>query len=100
MKNWFSKLLADTNERGRNIFVIALITFGVSILSTPLYLYLAIQSRSWQIYAMLGMTSAFMLASLYSAALARKNRTDPALAWLLGGFYAVVPLLAAVISGM
>ena len=100
MKNWFSKFLADTNERGRNIFVIALITFGVIILSAPLYIYLAVQARAWQIYAMLGIIAAFMLASLYNAALARKNRTDSALAWILGGFYVIMPLLAAVIAGM
>ena len=49
MKNWFSKLLADTNEEGRNIFAIALIMFGAGIVSLPLYVYLAIQQGSWQL---------------------------------------------------
>ena len=100
MKNWFSKLLADTNKQGRNIFVIALITFGVSLLATPLYIYLAVQDGSWQIYVLLGIAAAYMLASLQSAGLARQNRTDPALAWILGGFYFIVPLITAVTSGM
>ena len=100
MKNWFSKLLADTNEQGRNVFVIALIITGVSSLTIPLYIYLAIQIGAWQVYAILTAIVVFLALSAYSAALARQNRTDPALTVMLGGVYAIIPFLAAVISGL
>ena len=100
MKNWFSKLLADTNEEGRNFFAIALIMFGAGILSLPLYVYLAIQDGSWQLYVILGTVIFFLIASGLSAVLSRQNRTTAALTWLLGGLFLIVPIIAAMVVGV
>ena len=100
MKNWFSKLLADTNEQGRNIFAIALIVIGLSLFSLPLYIYLALQDGSWQLYVILGTVAFFLIASGLSATLARQNRTTPALIWLLGGLFLIIPIITAMVVGV
>ena len=92
MKNWFSKLLAHTNEQGRNVFVIALIVVALSLVSLPLYIYLAIQNGSWQLYVILGAVAFFLIAAGLSATLARQNRTTAALIWLMGGLFVIIPI--------
>jgi putative methionine-R-sulfoxide reductase with GAF domain len=100
MKNWFSKLLAETSEEGRNTFRIALIMIGAVFVSIPLYLYLVIQSGSWQVYVLLATVVSLLGLSALSAALARQNRVNPALALIIGGLFVVMPEISALISGL
>src|SRR6185503_8007850 len=100
MKNWFSKLLAHTNEQGRNVFVIALIVVALSFVSLPLYIYLAIQNGSWQLYVILGAVAFFLIAAGLSATLARQNRTTAALIWLMGGLFLIIPIITAMVVGV
>src|SRR6185503_2413207 len=100
MKNWFSKLLAETTQEGRNAFRVAVVMIGAAFFTLPLDLYLAIQSDTWQMYLILISASAFLILAVISAALARKNRAGIAMALITGGLYILLPEIAALISGL
>ena len=100
MKNWFSKLLAETTEEGRNAFRVALIMIVAVVASLPLYIYLAVQSGAWQIYVILGSVVVLLLLSAYSAALAQQNRVNLAVALIIGSMMVIIPEITALISGL
>ena len=100
MKLWFSKFLAETTEEGRNVFRVAFIMMGAVLFALPLSVYIAIQTGAWQIYVILVSVVALLIQSACSAALARQNRVNLALALMIGGLVVINPEIAALISGL
>ena len=100
MKNWFSKLLAETTEEGRNVFRIVITMMGGMIPALPLVLYLALQSGAWQLYVVLGTLIGWVILLVFSVALARQNRANLAMALIIGGLCVLLPGLSALIAGL
>jgi GAF domain-containing protein/HAMP domain-containing protein len=100
MNNWFSKLLANTNEQGRNTFRVVITMLGGMIPALPLVIYLALQSGTWQLYVVLATLVGWVILLVISAALARQNRANLAMALIMGGLCILLPALSALIAGL
>jgi len=100
MKNWYSKLLEKMTEQERNAFRVNLIVLGAVIVSLPLYVYLALQSGVWQIYAILATVVALLTLLVYTAVLIRRNRANLAMTLIVGGICVLIPEITALISGL
>src|SRR5215213_4488230 len=100
MKNWFSKLLTETMEEGRNVFRIVITMLGGMIPALPLVLYLTLQSGAWQLYVVLATLVGWVILLVFSAALARQNRTNLAMALIISGLCILLPALSALIAGL
>jgi len=100
MKNWFSKLLEEMTEQQRSAFRVTLIILGAVLVSLPLYVYLALQSGTWQIYTILVSVTALLILLVYSVTLIRQNRVNLAMTLIIGSICVIMPEIAALISGL
>ncbi len=67
--------VSDTQaERARNAFWISIGVVGAAIVGMLFYLYLAVQTRAWQHFALVGITAALFAVALLSARLSRGGR--------------------------
>jgi GAF domain-containing protein/HAMP domain-containing protein len=100
MKNWLSMYLAGTTEEGRIAFRKSITLISGVVLSLPLVVYLALQSSAWQIYAALATVIGWAILLSFSAARARQNQADLAMALVIGSQCVILPAIAALISGL
>jgi putative methionine-R-sulfoxide reductase with GAF domain len=100
MNNWFSKFLANTSPAGRNVFRTALITILAALFSIPMYVYAALQSGAWQVYAILTAVFVLMIVLVFSGLLARRNRVSFAVGLILGSIILIIPFITLLISGL
>jgi len=100
MKNWFSKRMEEMTEQARSAFRVTLIVIGAVAASLPFYVYLALQSGTWQIYTILVTVSVFLLLLVYCVTLIRQNRVNLAVALIVGSIGFIIPEIAALVSGL
>jgi len=100
MKNWFSKLFANIDEVSQTGLRINLIMVGASISSLPIYIYLILQSGTWQIYVVAATVTAFLILTLTGVSLARRNQGRLSMGIALVSLAVIVPVLVAMISGL
>jgi len=100
MKNWFSKLLANTDEVGQTGVRVNLIMAAAALLSLPLYTYLALQFGAWQLYVLIVSVTIFLILSLTGVWLSTRNQGRLAMGIALISLALLVPEVAAMISGL
>jgi putative methionine-R-sulfoxide reductase with GAF domain len=100
MKNWFSQFLAETTPLGRNAFRVAFISLLAAISGLPVLIYAGAQSGAWQVYALLVSTLGVGIAAAFSAWFARQNRVGLAVGLILCSAALIIPLNAALLSGV
>lgn len=100
MNNWLSKLLEDTTPQGRNAFRVALISLGAIVFSLPMYVYVAVQSGAWEIYAVIAGLVGVGIAAGFSAYFARQNRVPLAVGLMLASAYLVIPYITIWLAGV
>ncbi|MEK6752418.1 MAG: hypothetical protein AABZ00_09135 [Chloroflexota bacterium] len=97
MKKWFSKFFAEMHPQSRNAFLMAMITVvGVSF--TDIYVfYLIARIDDWQVVALAGALSFFVLIAALSAILARRKYPASVSALVLFGGFSIMALVSSVI---
>jgi putative methionine-R-sulfoxide reductase with GAF domain len=91
---------ADAAARARDAFraAIAVLVGGAS--SLAIYVYLAFQIGTWQLFAIAGIAFAFSVAGVVSIILSRRDRPTLA-AWLLiGAMLVLTPVISLVFAGL
>src|SRR5258706_12868394 len=78
MKNWFSQLLDQTPEGGRNAVRLALTFIVAASLATLVFAYVAIQAGVWQAYAVVAAFVGFLIIEVLVIRFAQRNQLNPA----------------------
>ena len=100
MKNWFSQLFAQTTEQGRNVIRLALTFIVAAFLAVLIFAYVAVQSGSWQAYAVSAAFIGFFVGEAVVIKFARQNRVDMAGFLLVGNVCYIVVAMTALMQGI
>ena len=100
MKNWISRFLAETNLQGRNAFRVAVVVLFAVLSSMPIYVYVALQTNAWQVYAILAGQLVMCGTLALSSDLARRNRVNLAVGLIAGSVYFIIPFITVLIAGL
>jgi putative methionine-R-sulfoxide reductase with GAF domain len=100
MKNWLSKFLAETTPQGRNAFRVVVIVILGGLASLPIYIYLAVKTGTWQIYALTAATLVICIIAIFSAFLARRNHVNLTMGLMLGSVNFIILFITALFSGL
>ncbi|MEO5886931.1 MAG: GAF domain-containing protein [Anaerolineales bacterium] len=94
------RLPENMTAQARNAYRIALIIIAASLSTLPIYIYAAVQTGAWQIYAVITVSLVLCTIAAFSAGLARRNRVHLAIGMTLGGVNLFIPIIVALISGL
>ena len=92
MKNWFSQLFAQATEQGRNAIRLALTFIVAAFLAVLIFAYVAVQSGSWQAYAVVAAFLGFFALEILVIKFARRNQLN------LSGILLVVAVCYVVLA--
>jgi GAF domain-containing protein/HAMP domain-containing protein len=90
----------DTAPRVHNIFRMALILFGATVIVDLFHFYLAFQLRTWQMFALAWVTFAFGIIMIFSLGAIRRGRSNLGVGLMIGGMLVVIPMASALIADL
>ena len=90
----------DVATRTRNVFLFALVILIGTTLAVPVYLYLAFQTGTWQLFVIAGLSFTLNAASIISVILTRRDRPTLAAWFLFGALLIVFPIMPLLIAGV
>jgi GAF domain-containing protein/HAMP domain-containing protein len=101
MKNWFSNLLAETKQEGRNAFVIALV-IGLAALITSIAsaLLAAGVDNGWRVVAIPAFIGGLGIVSLFAERFARRNQVVLSMGLVVGMLCVAVFAISLLVSGL
>ena len=100
MKNWFSQLLEQTPEGGRNAVRLALTFIVAASLATLVFAYVAIQSGAWQAYVVVAAFVGFLAIEVFVIRFAQRNQFNTAGILLVVNVCYIVLAMTAFMSGI
>lgn len=100
MKNWFSQLFAQATEQGRNAIRLAFTFIVAAFLAVLIFAYVALQSGSWQAYAVTVAFIGFFIGEAIVIKFARQNRVELAGAFLIGSVCYIVLAMTTLMGGI
>lgn len=90
----------ETAPQVHNIFRMALILFGATVIVGLFHFYLAFQLRAWQMFALAWGTFAFGITMIFSLRAIRRGRSDLGAGLMIGGMLIVIPMASALIADL
>ncbi|MBN1976079.1 MAG: GAF domain-containing protein [Anaerolineae bacterium] len=88
----------DVATRTRNVFLFALVILIGTTLAVPVYLYLAFQTGTWQLFVIAGLSFTLNVASIIGVILTRRDRPTLAAWALFGALLVVFPIMPLLIA--
>ena len=91
---------SDGDNRVQNASRVLTLLFGAIVLSLPVYVYWAVKTGAWQIYAII---ASLICASIFlglAISLARRNRVEFAMELMVANTCLMIPFLVGLITGM
>ncbi|MBI5823272.1 MAG: GAF domain-containing protein [Chloroflexi bacterium] len=100
MREWFSKLLAETTPPGRRAFQISLVIMGLVVSTLPIYFYIYSVSKAWQVLGIISAMVVLGMMMLYTAVIARDNRHQASINLMILSLGIFVLLLVGWVSNL
>ena len=100
--NWSSSKVSQMEDSNRIQSATRVLTLliGAIVLSLPIYLYWALQTGAWQIYAVIaGLIFSGVLIG-FAVSLVRRNRIENAMEMMIVNASLIIPLIVGLISGV
>src|SRR5262245_54704051 len=100
MKNWFSQFLSQTTEQGRNAARLAHIFMVAAFPALFVFVYVAVQSGTWQAYALVAAFVGFFAMQAFVIRLARRNQPNAAGILLIVAVCYIVLAMTSMMAGI
>src|SRR5262245_15325132 len=100
MKNWFSQLLDQTPEGGRNAVRLALTFIVAAFLAVLIFAYVAVQNGVWQGYVVVAAFVGFFAIQAFVIRFARRNQLNAAGIILIVAVCYIVLAMISMMAGI
>src|SRR5262245_18326269 len=100
MKNWFSQLLEQTPEGGRNAIRLALTFIVAASLATVVFAFVAVQSGAWQAYTVVAAFVGFLAIEALISRFAQRSQFNTAGVLLVVNVCYIVMAMTAFMFGI
>jgi anti-anti-sigma regulatory factor/HAMP domain-containing protein len=89
-----------SENRDTHAFRIVALLLGTAVVAVAFYLFLVFQVRTWQMFALIGLTGALGVAALVSLVLIRRGRTTLGIGIVILGILIIAPAATFVVAGL